>query len=105
VELSTEAPPEPVHFLLICVSMIACVLTQVIEGLSVLQHSMIPLSKCQKLIKLAVHDARRYVMSSECCLEFSPFHHVVWLHSEEVIPPRPHGSAKLLGGKTNLGHI
>jgi hypothetical protein len=45
-------------------------------------------------------------MSSECCLEFSPFHHVVnWLHSEEVIPPCPRGSAKPLGGKMNLGHI
>jgi hypothetical protein len=106
VELSTEAPPEPVPLLLICVSMIACVLTQVIEGLSVLQHSMIPLSKCQKLIELAVHDACWYVMSPECGLKFSPFHHMVnWLHSEEVIPPRPRGSAKLLGGEPDLSHI
>jgi hypothetical protein len=65
VELSTEAPSEPVPLLLIRVSMIACVLTQVIEGLSVLQHSTIPLSKCQKVIELAVHDACQYVMSSE----------------------------------------
>jgi hypothetical protein len=106
VKLSIEAPPEPIPLLIICVSMIACVLTQVIESLSVLQHSMIPLSKCQKLIELAVHDACRYVMPSECCLELSPFHHVVnWLHSEEVIPPCPHGSAKLLGGETDLSHI
>jgi hypothetical protein len=86
--------------------MIACVLTQVIEGLSVLQHSTIPLSKCQKLIELAVHDACRYVMSSECYLEFSPLHHVVnWLHSKKVIPPCPRGFAKLLGGETDLSHI
>jgi hypothetical protein len=105
-ELSTEAPPEPVPLLLICVSMIACVLTQVIKSLSVLQHCTIPLSECQKLIELAVHDACRYVMSSERCLELSPFHHVVdWLHSEEVVPPCPRGSAKLLGGKPDLSHI
>jgi hypothetical protein len=86
--------------------MIACILTQVVEGLSVLQHSTVPLSECQKLIKFAVHNACRYVMSYECCLELSPFHHVVnWLHSEEVIPPGPRGSAKLLGGEPDLSHI
>jgi hypothetical protein len=86
--------------------MIACVLTQVIESLSVLQHSTIPLSKCQKFIKLAVHDACWYVMPSECCLKFSPFHHVInCLHSEKVVPPSPLGSAKLLGGEPDLSHI
>jgi hypothetical protein len=45
-------------------------------------------------------------MSSECCLELSPLNHVVnRLHSEEVIPPCPGGSTKLLGGKTDLSHI
>jgi hypothetical protein len=86
--------------------MISGILTQVIEGLSVLQHYPIPLSKCQKLIKLAVHNACRYVMSSESCLEFTPLHHVVnWLHSEEMIPPCSRGSAKLLGGEPDLSHI
>jgi hypothetical protein len=45
-------------------------------------------------------------MPSECCLELSPFDHVVnRLHSEEVIPPCPCEFAKLLGGETNLGRI
>jgi hypothetical protein len=67
---------------------------------------MTALSECQKLIELAVHDAYGYVMSSECRLELSLFKHVVnRLHSEEVIPPCPRGSAKLLGGETDLGHI
>jgi hypothetical protein len=45
-------------------------------------------------------------MPSESCLELSPFHHMVnWLHSEEVIPPCPRESAKLLGGKPDLSHI
>jgi hypothetical protein len=86
--------------------MIPCILTHVIEGLSILQHNTIPLSKCQKLIKLAVHNDCRYVMPSEGFLELSPFHHVVnWLHSEKVIPPSPRGSAKLLGGEPDLSHI
>jgi hypothetical protein len=82
------------------------ILTQVIEDLSILQHSTIPLIECQKLIKLAVHNAYRYVMPSEGCLEQSPFHHMVnWLHSEEVVPPCPRGSVKLVGGESNLSHI
>jgi hypothetical protein len=86
--------------------MISCVLTQVIESLGVLQHYTTPLSECQKFIEFAVHDACRYVMSSESYLELSPLNHVVnRLHSEEVIPPCPRGSTKLLGGEADLGHI
>jgi hypothetical protein len=36
MELGIEAPPENVSLLLIIVSMVACVLTQVIESLGVL---------------------------------------------------------------------
>jgi hypothetical protein len=65
--------------------MISGILTQVIKGLCVLQHSAISLSKCKKLIKLVIHNACWYVMPSESGLELSPFHHVVnWLHSKEV---------------------
>jgi hypothetical protein len=106
MELSTEAPPEHVPLLLISVCMISCILAQVIEGLSVLQHSTVPLSKCQKLIKLVVHNACRYMMPSESCLELSPFHHVInWLHGEKVIQLSPHGSTKLLVGEPDLSHI
>jgi hypothetical protein len=86
--------------------MISGILTQVIEGLSVLQHNAISLSKCQKLIELAIHNACWYMMPPESCFELSPFHLVVnWLHSKEVVPPCPRGSAKLLGGEPDLGHI
>jgi hypothetical protein len=106
MELSTKAPPESVSLLLICVIMIACVLTQIIESLGVLQHCMTSLSECQKVIELAVHDACGYVMSSECCLELFPLNHVVnRLHSEEMVPPCPGGPTKLLCGETDLGHI
>jgi hypothetical protein len=106
MELSAEAPPESVSLLLISVSMVACVLTQVIESLGVLQHGMTPLSECQKLIELAIHDACCYVMLSKCYFELSPLNHVVSrLHGEEMVPPCPSGPMKLLGGETDLGCI
>jgi hypothetical protein len=46
MELGVEAPPKPVSLLLISVSMVACVLTQVIESLGVLQHGTTSLSEC-----------------------------------------------------------
>jgi hypothetical protein len=105
-ELSVEAPPEHVSLLLIGLSMVACILTQIIESLGVLQHSTTPLSECQKLIELAVHDACWYVMPSECRLELSPLNHVVGrLHGEEMVPPCPSRPTKLLGGETDLGCI
>jgi hypothetical protein len=76
MELSAEAPPESVSLLLISVSMVACVLTQVIESLGVLQHGKTSLSECQKLIELAVHDACWYVMPSNAALN-SP-HSTTW---------------------------
>ena len=86
--------------------MISGVLAQVIEGLSPLQHCPVPLSECQKLIELAVHNACWYMMPPESCLELSPFHIMVnWLHSKEMVPPCPCGSAKLLGGEPNLSHL
>jgi hypothetical protein len=86
--------------------MISGVLAQVIKGLSVLQHCLIPLSECQKLIELAVHNACWYVMPPESCLELSPFHLMVnWLHRKKVVPPCPRGSTKLLGGEPDLSHL
>jgi hypothetical protein len=106
MELSAEAPPESVSLLLISVSMVACILTQIIESLGVLQHGTTPLSECQKLIELVVHDACWYVMPSECCFELSPLNHVVsQLYGEEMVPPCPSGPTKLLGGETELGRI
>jgi hypothetical protein len=103
-ELSAEAPPESVSLLLISVSMVACILTQVIESLGVLQHCTTPLSEFQKLVDLAIHDACWYVMPSECCFELPTLNHVVsWLHGEEIVPPCPSGPTKLLGSETDLG--
>jgi hypothetical protein len=46
MELSVEAPLEPISLLLISVIMVASILTQVIESLGVLQHGTTPLSEC-----------------------------------------------------------
>jgi hypothetical protein len=76
-ELSAEPPPEPVPLLLVGVCMISGILAQVIEGLSILQHCPVPLSECQELIELSVHNACWYMMPPESCLELSPFHLMV----------------------------
>jgi hypothetical protein len=105
-ELGVEAPPEPISLLFVGVSMVACVLTKVIESLGILQHGTTPLSERQKLIELAVHDACWYVMLSECRLELSPLNHVVGrLHGKKMVPPCPSGPTKLVGGETDLGRI
>jgi hypothetical protein len=102
-ELSVEASPKPVSLLLISVSMVAFVLTQVIESLGVLQHGTTPLSECQKLIELAVHDACWYVMPSESRLELSRLNHVVGrVHGEEVVPPCPSGPTSCWAVKWTL---
>jgi hypothetical protein len=92
-ELSAEAPPESVSLLLISVSMVACVL----------QHGTTPLSECQKLVELAVHDVCWYMMPSEGCFELSPLNHMVSrLHGEEMVPPCPSGPTKLWAAKRTL---
>jgi hypothetical protein len=45
-QLGVETPVEAVSLLFIRVSMIPCILAQVIEGLGILQHSTSPLIKC-----------------------------------------------------------
>jgi hypothetical protein len=55
-QLSVETPAEAVSLLLIRVSMIPRVLTQVVEGLGKLQHSTSSLIECQELIQLAVKN-------------------------------------------------
>ena len=105
-ELGVEAPPEPVSLLLISVSMVTCILTQIIESMGVLQHDTTSLSECQKLIELAVHNTYWYMVSFECCLELFPLNHVVGgLHGKKMVPPCPCGSTKLLGGEMDLSCI
>jgi hypothetical protein len=52
-----ETPAEAVSLLLIGISMISCVLAQVVEGLSILQYRVGSLIECQKLIQLAIKNS------------------------------------------------
>jgi hypothetical protein len=69
-QLGIETPAEAVSLLLIGISMITCVLAQVVEGLSILQYHASSLIECQKFIQLAVKNSSWDVVSSESSLEF-----------------------------------
>jgi hypothetical protein len=49
-QLGVETPAEAVSLLRIGISMITCILAQVVEGLSILQYRAGSLIECQKLI-------------------------------------------------------
>jgi hypothetical protein len=55
-QLGVETPAEAVSLLLVGISMITCVLAQVIEGLSILQYRVGSLIECKKLIQLAIKN-------------------------------------------------
>jgi hypothetical protein len=69
-QLGVETPAEAVSLLFIRVSMITHVLTQVVEGLGILQYSVGPLIECQELIQLAVKNPSWNVVSLEGNIEF-----------------------------------
>jgi hypothetical protein len=105
-QLGIETPAEAVSLLLIRISMITCILAQVVEGLSVLQYLAGSLIKCQKLIQLAIKNSCWNVVPSESSLEFLPRHFMIsGEHSTEVVPPSPSRATKLLRGEASLGII
>jgi hypothetical protein len=56
-QLGVETPAEAVSLLLVRISMISCILAQVIEGLSVLQYRVGSLIECQKFIQLSIKNS------------------------------------------------
>jgi hypothetical protein len=52
--VKTLTPAEAVSLLFIRISMVTCILAQVVEGLSILQDHTGSLIKCQKFIQLAI---------------------------------------------------
>jgi hypothetical protein len=105
-QLSVKTPAEAVSLLLIRISMVPCILAQVVEGLRILQYRAGSLIKRQKLIQLAIKNASWDVVSSESSLEFLPRHFTISReHSMEVVPPSPSRSVKLLRGEASLGSI
>jgi hypothetical protein len=105
-QLGVETSAEAVSLLLIRISMVTCILAQVVEGLSVLQYRACSLIKCQKLIQLAIENSDWYVVPSEKSLEFLPRHFMISEeHSTKVVPQSPSRAAKLLRGEASLGLI
>jgi hypothetical protein len=71
-QLGVETPAEAVSLLLIEISMITCVLAQVVEGLSILQYRAGSLIECQEFIQHAIKNSGWDVVPSESSLEFLP---------------------------------
>jgi hypothetical protein len=71
-QLGVETPAEADSLLLIGISMITCILAQVVEGRSILQYRAGSLIECQKLIQLAIKNSRWDMVPSESSLEFLP---------------------------------
>jgi hypothetical protein len=71
-QLGIETPAEAVSLLLIGISMITCLLAQVVEGLSILQYRVGSLIECQKFIQLAIKNSSWDVVPSKSSLEFIP---------------------------------
>jgi hypothetical protein len=76
-QLSIETPAEAVSVLLIRISMISCILAQVIEVLSVLQYRAGSLIECQKFIQLSIKNSSWDMVPSESSLEFLPRHFTI----------------------------
>jgi hypothetical protein len=105
-QLGVETTAEGVSLLLIKISMITCILAQVVEGLSVLQYRAGSLIECQKFIQLAIKNSSWDMVPSKSSLEFLPRHFTIsGEHSTEVVPPSPSRATKLLRGEASLGLI
>jgi hypothetical protein len=105
-QLGVETPAEAVSLLFIRISMVTCILAQVVEGLSILQDRAGSLIKCQKFIQLAIKNSGWNVVPSKSSLEFLPRHFTIsGEHSTEVVPPSPSRATKLLRSEASLGII
>jgi hypothetical protein len=91
------------HILLIGVGVVGVILREVVELLAALIHTTRALLQVQELLKLVSHQARGDVVSTESCVEFSPWHRLAVLKSGgEASPPSTHRSTKLLGYEQSL---
>jgi hypothetical protein len=76
-QLGIGTPAEAASLLLIGISMISCILAQVVEGLSILQDRAGSLIECQKFIQLAIENSSWDMVPSESSLEFLPRHFTI----------------------------
>jgi len=103
LELGTQASAEAITLLSIGFSVIACVLTKVIEGLGILEYCAGTLSESQEFIQFPLHEPFWNMVSSECILKFISSDNVIsWEHDNVIVPPKMRRTAKLLHGKVSL---
>jgi hypothetical protein len=90
-------------FLGIIVSMIACILAQMVKGLCILQYRTGALGECQELIQLSLHQPFGYMVCPEGIPKFLPGDNMaIRLHGTIVIPPNTGSTMKLLGDEVSL---
>jgi hypothetical protein len=83
--------------------MIASVLTEIVDSLSILEHGASTLSESQKFIQPPLHKPFWNMVGSEGILEFLPSDNMIsWEHGKIVVPPKMRDTTKLLRGKTSL---
>jgi hypothetical protein len=98
LQLSVQSTTETIFLLDVCVSMVACILAQMIKGLCILEYRAVPLSQCQKFIELPLNESFRDMVRSEGCLKFFPIDNMsIWLHCIVIVPPNASVTTKLLG--------
>jgi hypothetical protein len=98
LQLSVQSTTETISLLDVRVSMIACVLAQMIESLCVLKYCAVPLSQCQKFIELPLNESFRDMVCSKGCPKFFPIDNMsIWLHCIVIVPPNASVTTKLLG--------
>jgi hypothetical protein len=71
-QLVVETPAEAVSLLFVGISMITCILAQVIKGLSIMQYRASSLIECQEFVQLAIKNSSWDMVPSESSLEFLP---------------------------------
>jgi hypothetical protein len=71
-QLGVETPTEAISLLLVGISMMTCILAQVVEGLSILQYRVGSLIECQKFIQHAIKNSSWDMVPSKSSLEFLP---------------------------------
>jgi hypothetical protein len=97
-QLGVQSATESISFLGVRISMVACILAQVIESLCVLQYSAVPLGKRQKFIELPLNESFRNMVCSKSSLEFFPCDNMSFrLHGIVVVPPNASITTELLG--------
>ena len=89
LKLGVETSAEVITLLGVSVSVISCILTEIVEGLGILDDCACPLSESQEFIQFSLHETLRNMMASESSLEFLPSDNIIGReHAIVVVPPK-----------------